>query len=98
MAEVTRLPGPLADLWEWQAEGACRRAGTDTFFHPEGERGAQRRARVRSAKRICASCPVIERCLEHAFAVEEPYGVWGGLSEEERELHFARRRAVDAAS
>jgi WhiB family redox-sensing transcriptional regulator len=24
-------------------------------------------------------------CREHALAVREPYGVWGGLSEHERE-------------
>ena len=39
MAELSRLPGPVADLWDWQLEGACRRVGPDVFFHPEGERG-----------------------------------------------------------
>lgn len=98
MAEVTRLPGPQADLWEWQVLGACRRAGSEVFFHPEGERGAQRRARIQTAKRICSSCPVVQQCLEHSLTVEEPYGVWGGLSEEERDTYLARRRQVGAAS
>ena len=39
MAEITRLPGPVADLWDWQLEGACRGVSPEVFFHPEGERG-----------------------------------------------------------
>ena len=32
MSETTRLPGPVADLWDWQLEGSCRRVGPDVFF------------------------------------------------------------------
>jgi WhiB family redox-sensing transcriptional regulator len=28
---------------------------------------------------------VLEPCRRHALAVQEPYGVWGGLSEAERD-------------
>jgi WhiB family redox-sensing transcriptional regulator len=37
-----------------------------------------------AAKAVCATCPVIAQCRAHAIAVQEPYGIWGGLSEEER--------------
>jgi WhiB family redox-sensing transcriptional regulator len=30
------------------------------------------------AKRICATCPVIEPCLSGALERREPWGVWGG--------------------
>ena len=90
MSETTRLPGPVADLWDWQLQGSCRRVGPDVFFHPEGERGPAREARERAAKAVCATCPVIEQCREHALAVREPYGVWGGLSEDDRERIYAR--------
>jgi len=40
MADISRLPGPIADIWEWQYDGACRSADPDLFFHPEGEREA----------------------------------------------------------
>ncbi len=86
MAEISRLPGPVAQRWDWQLEGACRTISPETFFHPEGERGPRRRAREDAAKAVCHSCPVIAECLEHALAVREPYGIWGGLSELEREL------------
>lgn len=85
MAELSRLPGPVMDLWEWQYEGACRDADATLFFHPEGERGGTRRRRAEAAKTICATCPVLQQCREHALRVREPYGVWGGLSEDERQ-------------
>lgn len=84
MAELSRLPGPIMDLWEWQYQGACRETGPELFFHPEGERGGTRRRRDEAAKAICATCPVIQQCREHALRVREPYGVWGGLSEDDR--------------
>ena len=91
MADISRLPGPVADVWDWQFEGACRDADPTTFFHPEGERGPSREARDRAAKAVCATCPVIAACAAHALAVREPYGVWGGMTEEEREAIYRRR-------
>jgi WhiB family transcriptional regulator, redox-sensing transcriptional regulator len=89
MAELSRLPGPVADLWEWQLEGACRSADPEAFFHPEGERGPARRARDATAVAICQGCPVLAECRSHALAVREPYGVWGGLTEDDRETIYA---------
>lgn len=86
MAEIARLPGPVIEKWEWQYQGSCRQLDTEMFFHPDGERGSSRRRRAAEAKRICASCPVVEQCREHSISAREPYGVWGGLTEEERHL------------
>ena len=91
MADISRLPGPVADVWEWQFDGSCRTVDPATFFHPEGERGPSREARDRAAKSVCASCPVIAQCAAHALAVREPYGVWGGMTEEEREAIYRRK-------
>ena len=93
MADISRLPGPNADLWDWQLDGACRDEDTEVFFHPEGERGSARARREQAAKSICARCPVITSCASHALAVREPYGVWGGLSEDDREAILNGRRA-----
>ncbi|MCE1179214.1 MAG: WhiB family transcriptional regulator [Micrococcales bacterium] len=98
MAEVPRLPGPVADLWEWQFEGACRSHGPDTFFHPEGERGSARKSRDIRAKEVCLGCPVLMQCRTHALEAREPYGVWGGLSEDDREAYYARIDRVLSAS
>ena len=40
---------------------------------------------------MCSSCPVTEMCLRWALNAREPYGVWGGLSTEEREALLTRR-------
>lgn len=95
MTNVTRLPGPIADIWEWQMDGACREADPSIFFHPEGERGSARRNRDRAAQQICGSCPVLVQCRSHALSAQEPYGVWGGMTEAEREERYGtgRRRA-----
>ena len=92
MAEISRLPGPVADLWEWQLDGACREADPRIFFHPEGERGPSRRKRDEAAVAICAGCPVIEQCRQHGLSVQEPYGVWGGLTEDAREEFYKAER------
>ncbi|MBL7502519.1 WhiB family transcriptional regulator [Frankia sp. CNm7] len=91
MTDVRRLPGPGAEKWEWQLHGACRGESTELFFHPEGERGPARAAREAAAKAICARCSVIKECGEHALSAREPYGVWGGMSESEREAIITGR-------
>lgn len=98
MAEISRLPGPVADLWDWQYRGACRDKGTEAFFHPQGERGSARRNRAAAAKAVCASCPVMKECREHALKVQEPYGVWGGLSEDERSAILTARKRRSAST
>lgn len=100
MTDIRRLPGPTAELWEWQLLGACRGADPELFFHPEGERGPTRSNRELAAKAICATCPVLEQCRAAALAAREPYGVWGGLSEHEREqiLGGVLRPKIAAAS
>jgi WhiB family redox-sensing transcriptional regulator len=87
----------MADLWEWQLHGACRSADETIFFHPEGERGPARRNRDAAAKAVCAACPVLRDCREHALAVREPYGVWGGMSEDDREAHYLAARPLYSA-
>lgn len=84
MTEISRLPKPVASAWEWQQSGACQDLPTEMFFHPDGERGPRRRNRENAAKAVCSSCPVIAACRAHALAVQEPYGIWGGLSEDDR--------------
>ncbi len=97
MADVSRLPGPNADFWDWQMRAACRGMDSEQFFHPEGERGSRRERREAEAKRVCFSCPVRLECAEHAIAVREPYGVWGGLTEDEREAIITGKRVVKPA-
>ena len=88
MSTIARLPDPLMEQWDWQYEGACRDLDSSMFFYPEGERGNARRRRASTAKAVCATCPVIEECRSHALASREPYGIWGGMTEEERRSYL----------
>lgn len=89
------LPGPNSDFWNWQLDGDCRGLDSSVFFHPEGERGHARAQRERRAKAICAGCPVLVQCRSHAMSTDEVYGIWGGMSENERAV--ARRRRPEHA-
>ncbi len=90
MASTSRLPMPIQESYAWQHQGACHGIDPETFFSPETERGPRRRAREAQAKALCAACPVVRECLDHALTVREPFGVWGGLNTTERE-HLLRK-------
>jgi WhiB family redox-sensing transcriptional regulator len=97
VSTVCRLPGPNADLWDWQLDGSCRGENPDVFFHPEGERGPSRRNRDAAAKAMCLTCPVLKVCRSQALKVREPYGVWGGLTEAERDAIYLATEGLRAA-
>lgn len=61
----------------WQDEALCAQIDIDLFFPDKG-------GSVLAAKRICAQCPVTRECLDDALAHNDRFGVWGGLSEQER--------------
>jgi WhiB family redox-sensing transcriptional regulator len=94
MAELSRLPGPSADAYEWQFQGACLQADPSLFFHPDGERGPARARRDAAAVAVCAGCPVLQACRNHGLSVREPYGVWGGLTEDDREALYKAERSA----
>jgi WhiB family redox-sensing transcriptional regulator len=58
---------------DW-AEARCRDdsgGGTALFF-------SDQIPDIARAKAICATCSLVEPCLEAAVARREPWGVWGG--------------------
>ncbi len=90
-------PRPIADDWQWQEQAACRTLPTEMFFFPDGERGPRRKSRENAAKAVCASCPVIQACRKQALELHEPYGIWGGLSEDDR-LAIINRKSSERFS
>lgn len=75
---------PIYDKWEWQHDGACRNVDPEIFFLEDRVRGSEKREREQKAKKVCQTCPVINECLQHALTVPETYGVWGGMTADER--------------
>ena len=66
----------------WMKKAACD--GFTQMFYSEVARDLAR------AKLICQGCSVRLECLEYAFETQQDFGVWGGLSENERQ----RRRDI----
>ena len=84
---------PHNPSWEWQAQAACRGGDTNSFYS-DSLRGNTRIRQEEAAKRVCAGCPVMANCLRWALKTEEPYGVWGGLTTEERQEVLAGQRTA----
>jgi WhiB family redox-sensing transcriptional regulator len=76
----------MATDQEWQADAACRSIPVELFF-PLIEQESD------DAKAVCLSCTVREPCLEFAIEAGERFGVWGGLTSQERRSVVSKRRA-----
>lgn len=79
---TTRLAA--AGRWDWAQHAACAGESLELFFGPDGERAAEREAREEKAKEICQACPVRSACADYALDRPEKYGLYGGLTEDER--------------
>jgi len=79
---------------EWRYRAACGDTDPETFF-PIGE-GQKALTHVAAAKAVCARCPVVDECLDFALTTGQEFGVWGGLSEQERRA--LRRRSARGTS
>lgn len=75
----------------WRAGAACQGATAEHFFPPSTtETREERTTRESAARELCNGCAVRDACLEYALYVQEPYGIWGGLTEaERRRLRYA---------
>lgn len=71
----------LAEL-SWKTQGECTKFDLELMF-PIGTTGPAA-LQIQAAKAVCAVCPVAAECLRWAEEQHEYYGVWGGLTEEER--------------
>ena len=84
VAPEFRVASGMWGLSSWRLRAACRSVDSAVFFSPDAERGRAQEAREARAKAICARCPVIRECAAYALTAGERYGVWGGLSEQDR--------------
>ena len=82
----------MSSSYDWRAKAACRDTDPELFF-PVGNTGAAYQ-QIEEAKTVCRSCEVIDSCLRTALDTNQDYGVWGGMSEDERRA--LKRRAMRA--
>lgn len=74
------IPGwnlPDSNEPTWQDLALCAQTDPEAFFPEVG-------GSTREARRVCRQCPVRAECLQYALENDERFGVWGGLSERER--------------
>jgi WhiB family redox-sensing transcriptional regulator len=94
MVVVTQVPAQRAALeeerHEWWRSAACRETDPELFF-PVAALGPGA-GEVAEAKAVCAACRVRRQCLQYALATHQLHGVWGGTTEDERQLHVRRER------
>ncbi|MBI2798604.1 WhiB family transcriptional regulator [Candidatus Saccharibacteria bacterium] len=76
---------------DWMARGACRFEPPAKFFPSDG-------VGVEIAKRVCATCPVKDPCLEYALEHHLDHGVWGATSERQRRRILKKRKQPDNPS
>lgn len=69
----------------WQTDAGCLDHDPELFFAKEDTDGAA------EALAICKACPVVDDCLEFALDTRQDYGVWGGMTENNR-MALRRRR------
>lgn len=71
----------------WRSAASC----ADETLNPEFffELAEEDPAIESAAKRVCASCPVREACLENAMIQDEEFGIFGGMTPSERARHRA---------
>lgn len=77
-ASLSELLGIDAQATEWMRDGLCAQTDPEAF-HPD-EHGS-----VVPAKAVCAVCPVLAECRAYALETGQRFGVWGGLSANERQ-------------
>lgn len=76
---------------DWRDTASCRTEDPALFF-PNGDSGPSLLA-IEQAKAICRACPVVEACAQWAADTRQEYGIFGGLTEQERRAnHRAKVR------
>lgn len=91
----------VEDLPKWRVDAKCMTHEEDPeLFFPD--KGGAALAQSKSAKAVCNgtdgsgfACPVLDQCREWALINNERFGVWGGMSEQERAQERRRRRLVE---
>jgi hypothetical protein len=64
-------------------KAACQSESTNVFYSFEESRAVKKLINIDVFRNICAPCPIWRDCLRYSLEYEF-YGIWGGLTGEER--------------
>jgi len=71
----------MSETWD---EANCRTTDPEVWFDP---------TTFTLAKQICNECPIRVKCLQFALDGQDfTYGVWGGLTPDERKQLIGRKK------
>jgi hypothetical protein len=78
---------------DWRDQAACRGHKTPDIFFATGNTTASY-IQLAQAQDTCNACPVKADCRETAITARDPYGMWGGQTQDERRA-LLRIRVAD---
>jgi len=58
----------------------------DVFFPEDSAWVVEQRQMKALAKEVCGRCPLMNQCAEYGLISNQTFGIWGGLTAQEREL------------
>jgi WhiB family redox-sensing transcriptional regulator len=76
---------------EWEDKALCAQVDPELFYPEPGDHGE-------AGKEVCRACPVRRECLRWSLLAREPWGTWGGLTENERRKLLRRPRRTHQAA
>jgi len=88
---------------DWRNRANCLKSDPELFF-PTGETRVNSPGyqQAKLAKEVCARCVVVDDCLSYALQTNENFGIWGGMTENERRAlkrqAIRQRRLADIAT
>ena len=69
---------------EWFAKAACKGLHVDLFHPKPNHRSITPNRDEQTAIAVCNGCPVKAECLQYAHDTHTTAGVWGGMTETQR--------------
>lgn len=63
----------------WMDQALCAQVDGDLWYADKGDWPTTIKAKV-----ICRKCPVRVQCLDYALSNNETFGVWGGMTPQQR--------------
>ena len=75
MSTLSAIYGTTIRGDDWRARAACVGEDPELWFDGDIERGLY----------ICSECPVQRECLDVAEEHEDRFGIWGGLTPQDRD-------------
>lgn len=85
MTDAAEYMNFLEEIKNAGADPLCMQIDPELWFPEKGDAN-------RAAIRFCGQCPVQQACLRYALKTDQKYGIWGGLTADQRSRLLGRGR------